>query len=68
MDPQITDSALWLSRRQVFLLEMSRPDVFAAGDMRLGSIKRVTSVLGGGSMAEQFVHEYLNATPIAGSD
>ena len=46
-------------RRQPFLLETSRPGVFAAGDVRSGSIKRVASAVGEGAMAVQFVHEYL---------
>jgi len=35
------------------------PGVFAAGDVRSGSVKRVASAVGEGSMAVQFVHEYL---------
>jgi thioredoxin reductase (NADPH) len=49
----------WSPRRQPFLLETSRPGVFAAGDVRSGSVKRVASAVGEGSMAVQFVHEYL---------
>ena len=45
--------------REPFLLETSRPGVFAAGDVRSGSVKRVASAVGEGSMAVQFVHEYL---------
>jgi thioredoxin reductase (NADPH) len=48
-------------RRAPFLLETSRPGVFAAGDVRSGSVKRVASAVGEGSMAVQFVHEYLKA-------
>ena len=48
-------------RRQPFLLETSRPGVFAAGDVRSGSVKRVASAVGEGSMAVQFVHEVLEA-------
>ena len=33
--------------------------LFAAGDVRLGSVKRVASAVGEGAMAVQFVHEYL---------
>jgi thioredoxin reductase (NADPH) len=47
------------SRRQPFLLETSRPGVFAAGDVRAGSVKRVASAVGEGAMTVQFVHEYL---------
>ena len=49
----------WTSGRQPFLLETSRPGVFAAGDVRSGSVKRVASAVGEGAMAVQFVHEYL---------
>ena len=45
--------------RQSALLATSRPVVFAAGDVRSGSVKRVTSAVGEGAMAVQFVHEYL---------
>ena len=45
--------------RQPFLLETSRPGVFAAGDVRSGSVKRVASAVGEGAMAVQFVHECL---------
>ena len=41
------------------MLETSRPGVFAAGDVRSGSVKRVASAVGEGAMAVQFVHEYL---------
>lgn len=49
------------ARRGPFLLETSQPGVFAAGDVRAGSIKRVASAVGEGSMAIKFVHEYLAA-------
>jgi thioredoxin reductase (NADPH) len=49
----------WTSARQPFLLETSRPNVFAAGDVRSGSVKRVASAVGEGAMAVQFVHECL---------
>jgi thioredoxin reductase (NADPH) len=38
------------------LFETSRPGVVAAGDVRHGSVKRVASAVGGGSIAVQFVH------------
>jgi len=56
---QVSASPYWTASREPFLLETSRPGVFAAGDVRLGSIKRVASAVGEGSMAVQFVHEYL---------
>ena len=45
--------------RRPFLLETSRPGVFAAGDVRADSIKRIASAVGEGAMAVRFVHEYL---------
>jgi thioredoxin reductase (NADPH) len=56
---ELGDSRHWTLKRQPFLLETSRPGVFAAGDVRSGSVKRVASAVGEGSMAIQFVHEYL---------
>ena len=52
-------SRYWTAARQPFLLETSRPGVFAAGDVRSGSVKRVASAVGEGAMAVQFVHECL---------
>ena len=52
-------SASWTLHREPFLMETTRPGVFAAGDVRSGSVKRVASAVGEGSMAVQFVHEYL---------
>ncbi len=55
----VAESAHWKLKRQPFLLETSRPGVFAAGDVRSGSVKRVASAVGEGSMSVQFVHEFL---------
>jgi thioredoxin reductase (NADPH) len=55
----IAQSSRWPARRPPFLLETSRPGVFAAGDVRAGSIKRVASAVGEGAMVVAFVHEYL---------
>lgn len=55
----LADSPDWTLKRQPFLLETSRPGVFAAGDVRSGSVKRVASAVGEGSMSVQFVHEFL---------
>jgi thioredoxin reductase (NADPH) len=52
-------SGQWNIKRQPFLLETTRAGVFAAGDVRSNSVKRVSSAVGEGSMAVQFVHEYL---------
>lgn len=51
--------ASWKERREPFLLETSVPGVFVAGDVRHGSVKRVASAVGEGSIAVQFVHQYL---------
>jgi thioredoxin reductase (NADPH) len=50
---------IWKEEREPFLLETSTPGVFVAGDVRHGSIKRVASAVGEGSIAVQFVHRYL---------
>jgi thioredoxin reductase (NADPH) len=57
--PSLAASPHWTARRPPFLLETSRPGVFAAGDVRAGSVKRVASAVGEGAMAVQLVHEYL---------
>jgi thioredoxin reductase (NADPH) len=49
----------WPLRRSPYLLETSLPGVFAVGDIRAGSVKRVASAVGEGSMAVQFVHKVL---------
>jgi thioredoxin reductase (NADPH) len=50
----------WPAGRDPYLLETSVPGVFAAGDVRCGSAKRVASGVGEGSVAVQFVHQYLS--------
>jgi thioredoxin reductase (NADPH) len=49
----------WPAGRTPSLLETSVPGVFAVGDVRHGSVKRVASGVGEGSIAVQFVHQYL---------
>jgi thioredoxin reductase (NADPH) len=51
----------WQLDRDPGLLETSVPGVFAVGDVRHGSIKRVASGVGEGSVAIQFVHQYLSS-------
>ncbi len=46
-------------QREPFVLETSRPGVFAVGDVRSGSIKRVASAVGEGAMAVRLAHDYL---------
>jgi thioredoxin reductase (NADPH) len=50
----------WTLERDPSLLETSVPGVFAVGDVRHGSVKRVASGVGEGSIAIQFVHQYLS--------
>jgi thioredoxin reductase (NADPH) len=49
----------WKLDRQPFLLETNIPGVFAAGDVRHGSIKRVASAVGAGSICVQMIHQHL---------
>jgi thioredoxin reductase (NADPH) len=49
----------WDLDRDPFYLEASAPGVFAAGDVRANSIKRVASAVGEGAMAIQLLHTYL---------
>ena len=49
----------WPLARGPFALETSVPGVFAAGDVRLDSMKRVASAVGEGAMAVYLVHRYL---------
>jgi thioredoxin reductase (NADPH) len=51
----------WDQDRDPLPLETSLPGVFAAGDIRQGSIKRVASAVGEGSTAVRLVHEHLRA-------
>jgi thioredoxin reductase (NADPH) len=50
----------WAIERDPFLLETSVPGIFAVGDVRHGSVKRVASGVGEGSVAVQFIHQYLS--------
>jgi len=51
--------AHWSLPRPPYLLESSVPAVFAAGDVRAGSVKRIASAVGEGSISVQFVHRVL---------
>jgi thioredoxin reductase (NADPH) len=55
------EAARWPLARSPYLLETSRPAVFAVGDVRGGNIKRVASAVGEGSIAVAFVHQVLQA-------
>jgi thioredoxin reductase (NADPH) len=50
----------WTLERDPFLLETNIPGLFAVGDVRHGSVKRVASGVGEGSVAVQFIHQYLS--------
>jgi thioredoxin reductase (NADPH) len=52
-------AAGWPLVRQPFLLETSRPGIFAVGDVRSGNVKRVASAVGEGSIAIALVHQVL---------
>jgi thioredoxin reductase (NADPH) len=58
-DLLLADSARWRLARPPFGLETSVPGVFAAGDVRLNSMKRVASAVGEGAMSVYLVHRYL---------
>jgi thioredoxin reductase (NADPH) len=53
----LRDGGRWPLERQPFRLETSMPGVFAAGDVRHGSVKRVASAVGEGSVAIQSIHQ-----------
>ena len=55
----------WSLERGPFLFETSMPGVFAAGDVRHGSVKRVASAVGEGSVAIQLLHQFFAADQLA---
>jgi thioredoxin reductase (NADPH) len=59
LSPENLSAEGWPLMRQPYLLETSLPGVFAVGDVRGGSIKRVASAVGEGSIAISFVHKVL---------
>src|SRR5918997_1239021 len=59
LSPEDLNTATWPLGRPPYLLETSLPGVFAVGDVRGGSIKRVASAVGEGSIAISFVHQVL---------
>jgi thioredoxin reductase (NADPH) len=63
---QLAD-ARWRLPRPPYLLESSVPGVFAAGDVRAGSVKRIASAVGEGSICVQFVHRALRELADAGN-
>ncbi|MEM1290994.1 MAG: FAD-dependent oxidoreductase [Cyanobacteria bacterium P01_H01_bin.162] len=61
-DQAFSDQAIepWRLERTPYLLETTVPGIFAVGDVRHGSVKRVASGVGEGSICVQFVHQYLS--------
>jgi thioredoxin reductase (NADPH) len=59
LSPEDLTAARWPLLRPPYLLESSLPGVFAVGDVRGGSVKRVASAVGEGSIAISFVHQIL---------
>jgi thioredoxin reductase (NADPH) len=59
LSPEELSDVHWPVNRQPYLLETNLPGVFAVGDVRSGSIKRVASAVGEGSIAISFVHKVL---------
>jgi len=59
LTPEELAAARWPLSRPPYLLETSRPGVFAVGDVRAGNVKRVASAVGEGSIAISFVHRAL---------
>ncbi len=53
-------STIWPLQRDPFYLECNQPGMFAAGDVRHGSVKRCASAVGEGAMAVTFAHKYLS--------
>jgi thioredoxin reductase (NADPH) len=49
-----------MTPRPPFLFETSLPGIFAVGDVRAGSVKRVASAVGEGSICVQFIHQTLH--------
>ncbi len=58
-DLKVRDPKAWPLDRDPYLLETSVPGIFVAGDVRFNSVKRCASAVGDGSIAIQFVHQYL---------
>jgi len=59
LSPHDLETAHWPLRRQPYLFETSVPRVFAVGDVRSKSVKRVASAVGEGSVAVQLIHQVL---------
>jgi thioredoxin reductase (NADPH) len=62
--PQVP-RGLWTLERGPYFLETSKPGIFAVGDVRSGSVKRVAAAVGEGSAAIQSLHMVLAGEPHA---
>jgi thioredoxin reductase (NADPH) len=62
LKPRPEFARVWKLDRDPYLLETCVPGIFAAGDVRHGSTKRIAFGVGDGAMAVQFVHQYLAKT------
>ncbi len=62
----VTAAGRWALERDPYLLETSVPGIFACGDVRYSTVKRVAAAVGEGSMAIAFIHQYLRdaAAPV----
>ena len=58
----LVPSSTWPLERAPYALESSMPGVFAAGDVRQDSMKRVAAAVGEGAMAVHLVHRYLESS------
>ena len=63
--PEDLASAAWSLPRAPYLMETSLPGVFAVGDVRSGSVKRIASGVGEGSISVQFVHRALRELSVS---
>jgi len=59
LQPSDLDASAWPLRRPPLLFETNRPGIFAVGDVRAGSVKRVAAAVGEGSVCIQLVHKVL---------
>ncbi len=66
--PQVLRAGSWQVDRDPYLLETTVPGIFAVGDVRSGSVKRVAAGVGEGSMAIAFVHQYLAQDAVGRGD
>ncbi|WP_210521157.1 FAD-dependent oxidoreductase [Hymenobacter terricola] len=57
-----TEAPRWTLARDPYFLETSVPGLFAAGDVRAGSVKRVAAGVGEGGVVVSFIHAYLGST------